>query len=58
MDGLRGEVPRSVFVQELLTKEKKRREREVFYRTAVAAYNPDVRLETLKLNEETLIATE
>jgi len=58
LDSLRGSVPKSVFVEELLTKEKKRREREVFYRTAVASYTPDVRLETLKLNEETPIAAE
>lgn len=58
LDGLRGEVPRSVFVQELLTKEMKRREREAFYRTAVASYTPDVRLETLNLNEETPVAAE
>ena len=58
LDSMRGEMPKSVFVEELLTKEKKRREREVFYRTAVASYTPDVRLETLKLNEETPIAAE
>ncbi|MFZ4484429.1 MAG: hypothetical protein ACOYOL_10670 [Chthoniobacterales bacterium] len=58
LDNLRGSVPKSVFVEELLTKEKKRREREAFYRTAVASYTPDVRLETLKLNEETPIAAE
>ncbi len=58
LDSMRGEMPKSVFVEELLAKEKKRREREAFYRTAVASYTPDVRLETLKLNEETPIATE
>ena len=58
MDSLRGEVPKSVFVEGLLTKEKKRREREAFYRTAVASYTPEVSLETLKLNEETPIAAE
>jgi hypothetical protein len=58
LDSLRGEVPKSVFVEELLTKEKKRREREAFYRTAVASYTPDVRLETLKLNDETPVAAE
>lgn len=58
LDGLRGEMPKSVFVEELLTKEKKRREREAFYRTAVASYTPDVRSETLKLNEETPMAAE
>ena len=55
---MRGTVPKSVFVEELLAKEKKRREREAFYRTAVASYTPDVRLETIKLNEETPIAAE
>ncbi len=58
LDSLRGEVPKSVFVEELLAKEKNRREREAFYRTAVTAYTPDVRLETLKLNEATPIAAE
>jgi len=58
LDNLRGAVPKSVFVEELLAKEKKRRERETFYRTAVASYTPKVREETLKLNEETPIAAE
>jgi hypothetical protein len=58
LDSMRGDKPKSVFVEELLAKEKKRREREAFYRTAVASYNPDVRLETLRLNEETPIAAE
>jgi hypothetical protein len=58
LDSLRGEMPKSVFVEELLAKEKARREREVFYRTAVTAYTPKVRDETLKLNEETPIAAE
>jgi hypothetical protein len=58
LDSLRGDVPKSVFVEELLAKEKARRERGVFYRTAVTAYTPQVREETLKLNEETPIAAE
>ena len=58
LDSMRGEMPKSVFVEELLAKEKRRREREAFYQTAVASYTPDVRLETLKLNEETPIAAE
>lgn len=58
LDSMRGDMPKSVFVEELLTKEKKRREREAFNRTAVASYTPDVRSETLKLNEETPIAAE
>jgi len=58
LDGLRGEMPKSAYVEELLAKEKTRHEREAFYRTAVASYTPDVRLETLKLNEETPIAAE
>ena len=55
---LRGELPKSVFVQELLVKEKLRREREVFYRDAVAAYAPKVCSETLELNEATPYVTE
>jgi len=58
LDSLRGNAPKSVFVEELLAKEKVRREREVFYREAIAAYTPKVREETLKLNEETPIAAE
>jgi predicted CopG family antitoxin len=58
LDSLRGEMPKSVFVEELLAKEKKRRERAAFYRIAVTAYTPEVREETLKLNEETPIAAE
>jgi hypothetical protein len=58
LDSLRGEMPKSVFVEELLTKEKRRHEREAFYRTAVTAYTPKVREETLRLNKETPIAAE
>lgn len=58
LDSLRGEMPKSVFVEELLAKEKNRREREVFYRDAVNAYTPKVRDEALKLNEETPVAAE
>ena len=58
LDSLRGEAPKSVFVEQLLAKEKARREREMFYRDAVNAYTPKVREETLKLNEETPIAAE
>ena len=58
LDSMRGQLPKSVFVEELLAKEKKRREREAFYRTAVASYTSDVRVETLRLNEETPIAAE
>lgn len=58
LDSMRGDKPKSLFVEELLTKEKTRREREAFYRAAVASYTPDVRSETLKLNEEAPIAAE
>ncbi len=58
VDSMRGKMPKSVFVEKLLAKEKKRCEREAFYRTAVASYTPDVRIETLRLNEETPIAAE
>jgi hypothetical protein len=51
-------MPKSGFVEELPTREKKRREREAFHRTAVASYTPDVRLATLRLNEATPIAAE
>jgi len=55
---LRGEVPKSVFVQELLDQERLRREREAFYRDAVAAYTPAVCEETLELNAATPFVTE
>ncbi|MEI8284479.1 MAG: hypothetical protein WCG52_05750 [bacterium] len=58
LDVLRGKLPKSVFVQELLVKEKLLREREIFYRDAVAAYTPKVCSETLKLNEATPYVTE
>ena len=58
LDVLRGETPKSVFVQELIEREKRRREREAFYRKAVAAYTQEVQAETLKLNEATPFATE
>ena len=56
LDSMRGEMPKSVFVEELLAKEKRRREREAFYRTVVASYTWKVCLETLNLNEETPLA--
>lgn len=58
LDSLRDKALRSEFVEQLLAKEKRRREREAFYRTAVASYTPDVQLETLTLNEETPVAAE
>ena len=58
LDMLRGNLPKSVFVQELLEKEKLRREREVFYQNAVAAYTQKVCEETLELNEATPYAAE
>ena len=58
LESLRGDAPKSVFVEQLLAKERARREREVFYRNAVTAYTPKVREETLRLNEELPIAAE
>jgi hypothetical protein len=58
LESLRGDAPKSVFVEQLLAKEKARREREVFYRDAVNAYTPTVHEETLRLNEELPIAAE
>ena len=55
-DSLRGKAPRSALVEQLLAKEKKRREHEAFYRTVVASYAWKVCLETLNLNEETPLA--
>ncbi len=58
LDHLRGGVPKSVFFEELLATEKKRRADEAFYRGAVTAYTPEVRSETLKLNDDIPFATE
>lgn len=58
LDDLREEKPMSLFVEELLEKEKRRRERETFYRKAVAAYTPEVQVETLEFNESTPLASE
>ncbi len=51
-------MPKSIFIQNLIEKEKKRREREAFYQSVLAAYTPEVRLETLELNEAIPIAAE
>jgi hypothetical protein len=45
-------------VQELLDQERLRREREAFYRDAVAAYTPAVCEETLELNAAMPFVTE
>jgi hypothetical protein len=58
LEALRGNLPKSVFVQELIEKEKLHRDEEIFYREALAAYTQEVRLETLELNEATPYATE
>ena len=58
LEVLRGDLPKSAFVQELIEKEKLHRDAEIFYREALAAYTPEVRLETLELNEATPYATE
>jgi hypothetical protein len=58
LDRLRGETPKSIFIQNLIEKEKRRREREAFYQSVLAAYTPEVRLETLELNDSIPIASE
>jgi hypothetical protein len=58
LDRLRGEMPKSIFIQNLIEKEKRRREREAFYQSVLAAYTPEVRLETLELNDSIPIASE
>jgi hypothetical protein len=58
LDRLRGETPKSIFIQNLIEKEKRRREREAFYQSVLAAYTPEVCLETLELNEAIPIAAE
>jgi hypothetical protein len=52
-------LPRSAFdILDDLRKEKRRREPEIFYQNAVAAYTPEVQSETLELNEATPRASE
>ena len=52
-------LPRSAFdILDDLRKEKRRREPEIFYQKAVAAYTPEVQSETLELNEATPLASE
>jgi hypothetical protein len=52
-------LPRSAFdILGDFRREKRRREREVFYQKAVAAYTPEVHAETLKMNEATPFASE
>jgi hypothetical protein len=52
-------LPRSAFdILDDLRKEKRRREPEIFYQKAVAAYTPEVQAETLELNEATPLASE
>ena len=50
IDALRGELPRSVFVQRLLEREKRRIEQEAFIASVNAAYTPEVVRRTLKVN--------
>jgi hypothetical protein len=58
LEDLCGSMPKSVYVQNLIVKQKQSMERADFYRQAVAAYTPDVRKETLELNEATPVAAE
>ncbi len=50
IDLLRGEVPRSVFVQRLIEREKTQIERDAFVASVNAAYTPEVVRRTLKVN--------
>ncbi len=50
VEELRGEMPKSVFIGELLDAESRRRVKERFYAAAAAAYTPEVAKETLALN--------
>ncbi len=58
LEDLCGSTPKSVFVQNLIEKHKRSIERADFYRRVVAAYTPEVRKETLELNEATPVAAE
>ena len=50
IDELRGKLPRSVFVQQLIERERNRIEREAFIASVNAAYTPEVVRRTLKVN--------
>jgi hypothetical protein len=58
LDALRGDTPKSVYVEGLIQKENSRREREAFYRRVTAAYTPEVCAETLELNRAIPVVTE
>ena len=52
IDALRGEAPRSAWVQALVLEEEKRREREAFIERVRQQYTPKVCRETLAINAE------
>ena len=52
LDQLRGEAPRSVYLERLLERENRRLEEEQFHVKVNAAYTAKVCAETLRVNEE------
>ncbi len=52
IEALRGSEARSAFVERLLEKERRRREREEFIESVNAACTPEFCRETLKINAE------
>lgn len=52
LDRLRGEAPRSAYLEGLLERESRRLELEQFYSEVNAAYTVQVCEETLRVNEE------
>lgn len=58
LDELRGETPKSQYLEVLLKEAQAAREKEAFYARASAAYTPKICEETLALNNEFPIHTE
>ena len=52
LDALRGEQPRSSYLEQLIEREKRRLDRATFIELANAQYTEEVCRETLRVNEE------
>ena len=52
LDALRGELPRSSYVEQLIGREKRRLDRAAFVELANAQYTEEVCRETLRVNAE------
>ncbi|MEQ1858591.1 MAG: hypothetical protein ABMA13_01495 [Chthoniobacteraceae bacterium] len=52
IDELRGELPRSSYIQSLIEREQRRRDRAEFLERVNAEYTPEVCAETLRVNAQ------